>query len=88
MIYIDLFLVGSLFFIAGAYFGIWYSVRLLNQERLAKMADVAVNKALQTASSVRNLCEEYVYKAIKAYYPFPYNNEEVKAFLARKINLN
>lgn len=76
------------FFALGIYIGIELSLRVLNKEKFVRLADDSVNKAFQTASSVRNLCEDYVYAAIKSTTQFPYNPPEVRDYLARKINLN
>lgn len=88
MIYLEMFLLSFLLFIVGLYCGVQYSLQVLNKERFTKIADDAVNKAFCTASSIRNLCESYVYAAIKLSYPFPYNDRDVQSHLERKINLN
>lgn len=88
MIYFEMFLFSTLFFVVGMYCGVKYSIQVLNKKYLEQMGDEAVNKALKTASSIRNLCEEFVYRVVKATYPFPYNSDDIKSHIERKINLN
>lgn len=84
----ELLLTAILFLLLGIYIGVYVSIRILNRSFIDKLADESVNKAYQTASSIRCLCEDYVYRIIKNTQPFPYATEDTLEYIKRRINLN
>lgn len=88
MIYLSIIIWALCILIWGIVIGVKLSEAVLNKNKFDKDAKQAVDEAFRTASCIKVLLDDYMFKFLKECEKFPYKSLLSDEMIRRKINLN